>query len=458
LVTPNGQTILFDIVNREITGTLHGNVLATTLTGTLTGNVVGNLTGNVVATTLTGTLTGNVFSNVIRSTNFSSGNAVIQGGYINNLANVSSTLITATTLNSVTTQSVNFSTGNIRATGGAVTGLAELGATTGQVTNFTTSNIHATGGAVTGLAELGATTGQVTNFTTSNIHATGGNVTGITNFSATNGQATNFTTGNIQSTGGAVTGLAEFSATNGQTTNLTTGNIHVTGGNVTGVVGSNNTFTSANLVNSVATTKTSENSTTAVATTAFVHAVMPTGIIVMWNNSTSSIPLGWQLCDGSNGTPDLRGQFIVGAGGSYAVGDTGGSASVTLGADAMPIHTHVLSGSLSTGSAGSHSHSATVTDPGHSHTTRFNRTSKGQNATPFILTDPNVGENINGSVNVPTNNATTGISVAVNSVLDHVHSLTLSGNTQSAGGSSGTTQPHENRPPYYALCYIQKMY
>jgi microcystin-dependent protein len=112
----------------------------------------------------------------------------------------------------------------------------------------------------------------------------------------------------------------------------------------------------------------------------------------------------------------------------------------------MPIHTHELTGSLTTGSAGSHTH--TVTDPGHVHS---------------YLTPAGAPNNAAGSIpdyitrtTTTTSSATTGISI--NSALDHTHSLTLSGNTQSAGGASGSTQPHENRPPYYALCYIQKMY
>ena len=347
VVTPNGQTILVDIVRRQITGNLHGNV---------------------VATTLSGNLTGNVSSLVSQATNFSSTNVVITGGYINNLSNLTSTLATITVLNSGTTQAANLSTANILVASGTVTGLTNFSTQTGQAINFSTSNIL------------------------------------------------------------------------------------VTSGNVSGTVGINNEFTLANLINSVATTKSANDSTSAVATTAFVHSVLPTGIIVMWNSTASSIPEGWQLCDGSNGTPDLRGQFIVGAGGSYAFGDTGGSASVTLSANAMPIHTHVLSGSLTTGSAGSHSHSATVTDPGHNHTIGIQGGQGSVNAANSLVGDPSQ------DTGRRTNSKTTGISVSLSTVLDHSHSLTLSGNTQSAGGSGGTTQPHENRPPYYALCYIQKMY
>jgi hypothetical protein len=40
---------------------------------------------------------------------------------------------------------------------------------------------------------------------------------------------------------------------------------------------------------------------------------LPPGVIVMWSGSVASIPNGWALCDGTNGTPDLRDKFIVGA-------------------------------------------------------------------------------------------------------------------------------------------------
>ena len=83
---------------------------------------------------------------------------------------------------------------------------------------------------------------------------------------------------------------------------------------------------------------------------------VPGGIITMWSGSITDIPLGWALCDGSNGTPDLRDRFIVGAGGDYNVGNTGGANSVTLTVAQMPSHSH-SSGTLSTDTSGSHSHS-----------------------------------------------------------------------------------------------------
>lgn len=55
-----------------------------------------------------------------------------------------------------------------------------------------------------------------------------------------------------------------------------------------------------------------------------------TGIIVMWSGSESNIPSGWYLCDGTNGTPDLRGRFILGSNSTHLSGSTGGSTTVTL--------------------------------------------------------------------------------------------------------------------------------
>jgi len=70
------------------------------------------------------------------------------------------------------------------------------------------------------------------------------------------------------------------------------------------------------------------------------------GMIMLWSGSTASIPAGWLLCNGTSSTPDLRDRFVVGAGSTYAVDATGGSANAVVV---------------------SHTHTATVTDPGHTH-------------------------------------------------------------------------------------------
>lgn len=61
---------------------------------------------------------------------------------------------------------------------------------------------------------------------------------------------------------------------------------------------------------------------------------LPSGAIIMWSGTTSNIPTGFALCNGNNGTPDLRNRFIVGAGSTYTAGATGGATT----------HTHTYSG------------------------------------------------------------------------------------------------------------------
>lgn len=81
-------------------------------------------------------------------------------------------------------------------------------------------------------------------------------------------------------------------------------------------------------------------------------ALIQSGMVVGWTGSTGDIPSGWVLCNGSNGTPDLRDQFIVGGGGAlpssgtYSATTNAASAgtpvvnAVTLAATNIPSHTH----------------------------------------------------------------------------------------------------------------------
>lgn len=71
---------------------------------------------------------------------------------------------------------------------------------------------------------------------------------------------------------------------------------------------------------------------------------VPYGAIMMWTGALDQIPNYWYLCDGTNGTPDLRDKFILGAGGVYAPHNTGGAASQTvdLAMDPLLNHTHTF--------------------------------------------------------------------------------------------------------------------
>lgn len=80
---------------------------------------------------------------------------------------------------------------------------------------------------------------------------------------------------------------------------------------------------------------------------------VPVGTIVIWSGTANDIPSGWALCDGQDGRPDLRDKFVLGAGGKYNVGATGGAEEVTLTAEQMPAHTHDITVSTSGASSSS---------------------------------------------------------------------------------------------------------
>jgi len=65
------------------------------------------------------------------------------------------------------------------------------------------------------------------------------------------------------------------------------------------------------------------------------------GMILIWSGAVVDIPTSWQLCDGTNGTPDLRNQFVVGAGSSYAPDASGGNLT-HIHSIAIDAHTHYL--------------------------------------------------------------------------------------------------------------------
>jgi hypothetical protein len=145
-----------------------------------------------------------------------------------------------------------------------------------------------------------------------------------------------------------------------------------------------------------------------------VGTTIPAGMISLWYGSIGSVPAGWYLCDGSNGTPDLRNRFVVGAGSTYSVAQTGGSA------DSIVVsHTHTASST------------STVTDPGHLHTVPLSGSAGGSSfgrASGSSAPDQNTGT------------ATTGITVGTST-------------TVNSAGVSGT---NANLPPYYALAYVMK--
>ena len=191
-----------------------------------------------------------------------------------------------------------------------------------------------------------------------------------------------------------------------------------------------------------------------------VPSAFVSGMIILWSGNTGNIPTGFVLCDGNNGTPNLTDRFVVGAGAAYSPGATGGSSSVTLSTSQLPSHNHSFSGSSS--------HSHTINN--HTHTFSASTNNQGSHVHNLLYNHGAFGGS-SGAVTPRSGNTPVvpGISGRVSSEGGHSHSMsgttgnpsnrgtntqtvTISGNT----GSTGSGSSVENRPPYYALCYIMK--
>ena len=61
-----------------------------------------------------------------------------------------------------------------------------------------------------------------------------------------------------------------------------------------------------------------------------VEEAIASGFIILWSGLVSAIPIGWLFCNGTNGTPDLRDRFIVGAGNVYGINTIGGRVLILI--------------------------------------------------------------------------------------------------------------------------------
>ena len=185
-------------------------------------------------------------------------------------------------------------------------------------------------------------------------------------------------------------------------------------------------------------TATAGTSSTQIATTAFVtqNAILR-GMIVMWSGSVATIPAGYALCNGANGTPDLRNRFVVGAGSTYNPNNTGGSANAVA-----VTHSHTGSTSVNSSSGlngwwdfknrGGTSYNTPIL--ANSSGGKFTHTNRGNSGS--------YGEGYRGEGGSGSSRANINV--------NHAHSATT---TVNAAGVSGTNM---NLPPYYALAFIMK--
>lgn len=162
----------------------------------------------------------------------------------------------------------------------------------------------------------------------------------------------------------------------------------------------------------------------------------PAGGIIMWSGEIGNIPEGWALCDGTNGTPDLRERFVLGAGGNYGPGQKGGSNS----------HTHSLDSSLTvsgtTSESGSHKH---LTSIGFDHDSFYGSVDHLDSFGSIVVNSKRIHEGTGDSENA---NARLGYT---DSTGNHTHNF--SGTVSSSGKTGAAGQV----PPFFALAYIMKI-
>lgn len=172
---------------------------------------------------------------------------------------------------------------------------------------------------------------------------------------------------------------------------------------------------------------------------------VPQGTILPWYGKLDEIPDGFYLCDGKNGTPDLRNRFLVGAGDTYKLRDIGGEDQVTLTGTQIGNHYHYWSAMYSNQDFEKYKRSGLKLvkfgyDSGVS-SVFYAPFPTGNKMTLFFTNNANLS-----SVNMSARFISNSDFSSEN--MEYITSLAI---------GTDAKEPHENRPPYYALYYIMKV-
>ena len=203
---------------------------------------------------------------------------------------------------------------------------------------------------------------------------------------------------------------------------------------------------------------------------------VPVGAIVMFNGAFASIPSNFQLCDGTNGTPNMTDKFVYGTNEESELKDTGGSADAIV---VSHTHTTVSAGSHQHGAAGGHTHTA-VTAGSHQHAEAGDHQHPAAGVHSHATDVQSVvfgswggtgrgGTLVGGEAGVSGTSGTHQHANAgahqhaangdhthtINSVGNHFHSAT--GSHTHTINSTGGSGAGANIPPYVKLAFIQRM-
>lgn len=170
--------------------------------------------------------------------------------------------------------------------------------------------------------------------------------------------------------------------------------------------------------------------------------MVPIGGIIMWAGNSATIPTGFTLCNGSNGSPDLSNKFIAGhsGGGGFTAGyqNTSANNTVKITKEQMPVHKHDFSGSITSTTNGAHRHL------------------EGQHAEAGFGTSSNVPPYESGGDRNTGRDDDTVARYFTSSENDHTHAVSFTGQTEKTGKTTGAIMSYDNRPVYYVLAYIMR--
>ena len=186
-----------------------------------------------------------------------------------------------------------------------------------------------------------------------------------------------------------------------------------------------------------------------------VNSFVPIGGIIMWSGTVAEAEAltNWKICDGQNGTPDLRDKFVLGVGSSAAAstanqGDTNNNNSITLSEGQMPGHNHNITDN-------GHTHGdGTLAAANQSITGEITKISEGFNAAG---TATGVFTKTNNGNNSITESASTSPVSGFTMDASHGHDITGSTGSNTTGITSQTQGNGDSidiRSAYLALCYI----
>jgi len=182
------------------------------------------------------------------------------------------------------------------------------------------------------------------------------------------------------------------------------------------------------------------------ATKSYVDNSIPIGGIIMWSGRISTIPTNWRLCNGSNGTPDLRNKFIIGASLDTSTSNSSWLTKAHTDIETSNTGTYNVTGGTKDAVVVSHSHG--ITDPGHYHR-------QGSGGGILYSHPPNGGLTPGGTFYDVEGGPEGGyFSLYSNLAFTYKSKQAFSGISINSEGQSGT---NKNLPPYYALAFIMRV-